>query len=54
MLRPARVHDRHAAPGLGLVDHVVVVQRAEVHELDRRAAGDRVVGGAARRRRATA
>ena len=35
---------RHAAPGLGLVDHVVVVERPEVHELDRGAAGDDVVG----------
>ena len=48
---PARVHARDAAPGLGLVDHVVVVERAEVHELDRRAAGDGVVGGRAARRR---
>ena len=47
-VRPARVHARHAAPGLGLVDHVVVVERAEVHELDRGAAGDRVVGRAGR------
>ena len=35
----------HAAARLGLVDHVVVVERPEVHELDRRAAGDGVVGG---------
>ena len=32
---PARVHARHAAAGLGLVDHVVVVERPEVHELAR-------------------
>ena len=38
------------APGLGLVDHVVVVERAEVDELDRDAAGDRVVGGRAEAR----
>ena len=44
-VRPARVHARHAPAGLGLVDHVVVVERPEVHELDRRAAGDGVVGG---------
>jgi hypothetical protein len=39
-VRPARVHAGHAPPGLGLVDHVVVVERSEVDELDRRAAGD--------------
>ena len=31
---PAGVDARHAAAGLGLVDHVVVVERPEVHELD--------------------
>ena len=46
---PARVHARNAAPGLGLVDHVVVVERSEVDELDRHRAGDRGVGGRARR-----
>ena len=46
-VRPARVHRRHAAARLGLVDHVVVVQRAEVHELDRGAAGDDVGRGGA-------
>ena len=40
---PAGVHARHAPPGLGLVDDVVVVERPEVHELDRHRAGDRVV-----------
>ena len=44
-VRPARVHARHAAPGLGLVDHVVVVERPEVHELDRGRAGDGVGRG---------
>ena len=44
---PAGVDARDAAPGLGLVDHVVVVERAEVHELDRDRSGDR-----RRRRRA--
>ena len=43
-VRPARVHARNTAARLGLVDHVVVVERAEMHELDRRAAGDRVIG----------
>ena len=62
---PAGVHARHAAAGLGLVDHVVVVERPEVDELDRDRAGDRVVrgravaacggvGGAERERRAGA
>ena len=49
-VRPARVHRRHAAPGLGLVDHVVVVQRAEVDQLDRGAAGDDLGGRRPRRR----
>ena len=41
----------HAAAGLGLVDHVVVVERAEVDELDGDAAGDASSADAARRRR---
>ena len=45
---PARVDARHAAAGLGLVDHVVVVERAEVHELAGDGAGDRVVRRRAR------
>ena len=40
---PAGVDARHAAARLGLVDDVVVVQRAEVDELARDAAGDHVV-----------
>ena len=43
-VRPARVHRRHAAAGLGFVDHVVVVERSEVDQLDRGAAGDDVGG----------
>ena len=43
-VRPAGVHARDAPPGLGLVDHVVVVQRTEVHQLHRHPAGDGVVG----------
>src|SRR6185295_4709752 len=39
-VRPARVYRRYAAPGLGLVDDVVVVERSQVHELDRGSAGD--------------
>ena len=39
----------HAAAGLGLVDDVVVVERAEVDELARDPAGDRGVGAAAAR-----
>ena len=45
---PAGVDARHAPAGLGLVDHVVVVQRPEVHELDRDGAGDHGVGRPAR------
>ena len=48
-VRPARVDARHAAPGLGLVDHVVVVERPEVDELHRARAGDRAVGRRAAR-----
>ena len=40
---PAGVDAGDAAPGLGLVDDVVVVQRAEVDELARHAAGHDVV-----------
>ncbi len=43
-VRPAGVDAGHAAAGLGLVDHVVVVQRAEVDQLDRSGAGDGLVG----------
>ena len=39
---PPGVDARHAAAGLGLVDHVVVVERSEVHELAGDAAGDGV------------
>ena len=42
---PAGVDARHAAPGLGLVDHVVVVQRPEVDELAGDGPGDRVGRG---------
>ena len=48
---PPGVDARHAAPGLGLVDHVVVVQRTEVHELDADRAGDRRLRRRRRRRR---
>src|SRR5262249_44189252 len=48
-VRPPRVHTRDTATRGRFVDHVVVVERAEVHELDRARAGDRVV---ARRERA--
>ena len=41
---PARVHARDAATRLRFVDHVVVVQRPEVDELDGHRTGDRVVG----------
>ena len=49
---PACVDAGHAAPGLGFVDDVVVIERAEVDQLDGDRPGDRVVagpgGGAAR------
>ncbi len=48
---PARVHAGHAAARLGFVDHVVVVERSEVHQLARHRAGEGVVGRRARRRR---
>ena len=52
---PAGVHARHAAPGLGLVDDVVVVQRTEVDELHREppviASSAARRGGPCRRRR---
>ena len=41
---PLGVDGLDAAPGVGLVDDVVVVQRAEVDELARHAAADHVVG----------
>ena len=44
---PARVHALDRATGRRFVDDVVVVQRSQVHELDRRASHDRIV----RRRR---
>ena len=43
-VRPAGVDAGDAAAGLGLVDHVVVVQRAHVDQLDRSGAGDGLVG----------
>ena len=42
---PAGVHAGHRAAHLGLVHHVVVVERAEVDELHRHAAADDVVAG---------
>ena len=43
MVAPAEVHRRHAAARLGLVDHVVVVERADLHQFDRDAALDDLV-----------
>jgi hypothetical protein len=45
VVAPAEVHRRHAAAGLGLVDHVVVVERSDLHQLDRHTTLDDVVGG---------
>ena len=42
---PPSVHRGHAATGLGLVDHVVVVERPEVNELAGHAAGHGRGGG---------
>ena len=41
---PAEVDALDAAAGLGLVDHVVVAEGAHLHELDRHATEDHVVG----------
>ena len=52
---PAQVHALDAAAGLGLVDHVVMAERADLHELHRDATEDDVVrdggvdGGGVRR-----
>ena len=48
---PAGVHALDGAPGGGLVDDVVVVERADVDELDRHAAGHGVVEPPCRPRR---
>ena len=46
---PAGVDARDVAPARRLVHHVVVVERGEVHELDRDAAEQRVLAGVATR-----
>ena len=44
LVLPQRVHRRHAAPRVGLVDHVVVDERRRVEELDERGRPVRPLG----------
>ena len=46
VVAPHRVRARHPAADVGAVHDVVVVERSEVGHLERRGAGDHVVGGA--------
>ena len=42
---PLGVHAGHVAPNLGLVHHVVVVQRSQMDQLHRHTTGEHVIGG---------